>query len=59
MKLESIPQSIQTPANWTAVGTSVGAFIGWIQGPLAVIASLLSILWLSLQIYSFFKKRKP
>ena len=62
MKLEqiqqSIPQVVQTPANWAAVGASVSAFVGWIQGPLAVIASLLSICWLSLQIWAFFKKKR-
>lgn len=62
MKLEqiqqAIPHSVQTPANWAAVGAAISSFVGWIQGPLAVLASLLSVLWLSLQIYGWFKKRK-
>lgn len=55
--VEHIPQPIQTGANWSAVGAAISAFVGWLQGPLAVVASLLSICWLALQIYSFFKKR--
>jgi hypothetical protein len=62
MKLETIqehiPQSIQTGANWGSVGAALASFFGAIQGPLAAIASMLSILWLGLQIYSYFKKRK-
>ena len=62
MKLEQIqqhiPQSVQVPANWAAVGAAISSFVGWIQGPLAVIASLLSICWLSLQIYGWFQKRR-
>ena len=62
MKLEqvtqSIPQSIQTATNWSAVGAAMASFFGAIQGPLAAIASLLSICWLSLQIYSWWRKRK-
>jgi hypothetical protein len=58
MRLEQIPQSIQTPCNWTAVGAAVGSFVGWIQGPLAAVASILSICWLGLQIFSYFKNRK-
>lgn len=59
MKLDQIPPYIQTPCNWTAVGAAASSFIGLIQGPLAVVASLLSICWLSLQIYSWWKRKEP
>ena len=52
-----IPQPIQTGANWGSVGAALMSFFGAIQGPLAVVASLLSICWLSLQIYAFFKRK--
>lgn len=55
---EHIPQSVQTLGNWGSVGAAVSSFVGIIQGPLAVIASLLSICWLGLQIYSWFANRK-
>lgn len=55
---QHIPQPIQTGANWGSVGAALASFFGAIQGPLAVLASLLSICWLSLQIYSWFRKGK-
>jgi hypothetical protein len=55
---QHIPQSVQTGANWGSVGAALASFFGAIQGPLAVLASLLSICWLSLQIYSWFRHRK-
>jgi len=57
MRLDHIPQSVQTPCNWTAVGAAVSSFAGWIQGPLAVVASILSIIWLAVQLYSWWKKQ--
>lgn len=54
----AIPQPVQTGANWGSVGAALMSFFGAIQGPLAVVASLLSICWLSLQIWSWFKNRK-
>lgn len=54
----NIPQSVQTVGNWGSVGAAVSSFVGIIQGPLAVVASLLSIVWLSLQIYSWYDRRK-
>lgn len=56
--IEHVPQSIQLPANWTAVSAAIASFVGWIQGPLAVVASILSIIWLGLQIYGWFDKRR-
>jgi hypothetical protein len=53
---QHIPQSVQTGANWGSVGAALASFFGAIQGPLAAIASLLSICWLSLQIYAWFKR---
>ena len=55
---QSIPHPVQTGCNWTAVGAAVSSFVGWLQGPLAIVASFLSICWLGLQIYAFFKNRK-
>jgi hypothetical protein len=55
---QHIPQSVQTGANWGSVGAALASFFGAIQGPLAVLASLLSICWLSLQIYSWCRKGK-
>lgn len=62
MKIEQIqqhiPQSVQTGANWGSVGAALGSFFGAIQGPLAAIASFLSICWLGLQIYSWFMRHR-
>lgn len=46
----------QTGLNYGSVGAAVASFVGLIQGPLAVIASGLSIIWLGLQIYSWIDK---
>jgi hypothetical protein len=46
----------QTGLNYGSVGAAAASFVGIIQGPLAVIASLLSIIWLALQIYSWVDK---
>lgn len=56
--VEHIPQTVQSGGNWTAVGAALASFFGAIQGPLAVVASVLSIVWLSLQIYTWFDKRR-
>lgn len=55
---QHIPAPVQHGLDWSAIGAAGASFAGVIQGPLAVIASLLSIVWLSLQIYSKLKKRK-
>jgi hypothetical protein len=34
------------------------SFFGVIQGPLAVLASFLSICWLGIQIFAWFERRK-
>lgn len=61
MRLEQIQQSIppvvQTGANWGAVGAAVSSFFGVIQGPLAVIASVLSICWLGMQMWIAWKTK--
>jgi hypothetical protein len=48
---------VQAAGNFSAVGAAMASFFGMIQGPLAVLASFLSICWLSLQIYSWFERR--
>lgn len=56
--VEHLPQAVQTSGNWTAVGAALASFFGAIQGPLAVIASGLSIVWLALQIFSWVERRR-
>ena len=57
MKLEQlqevIPHPIQVGLNWSAIGATVATVAGW----LPAIAALFSIIWLSLQIWLFFKNR--
>lgn len=58
MKLEQIqqviPQPIQTGLNWGSIGATIATIAGWLPS----IAALFSIVWLSLQIYSWFEKRR-
>ena len=60
--VDSLSPAVQQSANWTSVGTAIGTFIGMvvgaIQGPLAVFASLMSAIWLCLQVYTWFEKRR-
>jgi hypothetical protein len=57
MKLEqiqqSIPQSVQTGLNWGSIGATVATIAGWLPS----VAALLSIVWLGLQIFVFFKNK--
>jgi len=55
---QHIPLPVQHGLDWSAVGAAAASFAGVIQGPLAVVASLLSIVWLGLQIYGKLKKRR-
>lgn len=41
-----------------AAGASFASFIGWLPDVLACIASLLSIVWLTMQITDWYLKRK-
>jgi hypothetical protein len=54
---QHIPQSVQTGANWGSVGAALSAFFGAIQGPAAVVASVLSAVWLGCQLWLFFKNK--
>lgn len=58
MKLEqiqqAIPQPLQTGLNWGSIGATIATIAGWLPN----VAALLSIIWLSLQIYSWFEKRR-
>jgi hypothetical protein len=56
-QIQHIAPPVQAGANWGAVGAAVMSFFGVIQGPLAVLASFLSICWLGLQIYSWVERR--
>ncbi len=60
--IDSLSPAVQAGANWTSFGTAVSAsiaiIVGAVQGPLAVLASLLSAAWLGLQIYTWFEKRR-
>jgi hypothetical protein len=51
---QAIPQPLQTGLNWTSIGATVATIAGWLPN----IAALLSIIWLSLQIFSWFEKRR-
>lgn len=56
--LDQIPQ--QTQAGMTG-GAVLGAWVsatGFLQDWLGIVAALLSIVWLSLQIYSWWTKQK-
>lgn len=55
---QQMPWPAQAGLNYGAVSASIASFVGLIQGPLAVIASTLSIIWLGLQIYAWFCRRK-
>lgn len=56
--IQQMAPQVQAAGNWGAVGAALMSFFGVIQGPLAVIASLLSICWLGLQIFAWFEKRR-
>jgi hypothetical protein len=56
--VQQVPSPVQAGLNWGSIGGAVSSFFGFIQGPLAAVASLLSIVWLSLQIYSWVEKRR-
>jgi len=51
---QAIPPGVEHLVNWAALGTTVGAILGYLPG----IAALFSIIWLGLQIWLFFV-RKP
>ena len=56
--VSQLPLPAQQGTSWAAVAAAVSSFVGWIQGPLAVIASVLSIIWLGLQIYGWIAKHR-
>jgi len=52
--IDHVPQGVINGANWTAAGTGLlGLFTSWVP----VVASILSVVWLGLQIWLFFKKK--
>ncbi len=55
--VQHIPVPVQVGLNYGSVGAALSAFFGAIQGPLAVIASVLSIIWLGMQIWLFLKNK--
>jgi hypothetical protein len=57
-QVQHLAPPVQAAGNWGSVGAAVMSFFGVIQGPLAVLASFLSICWLGLQIFAWFEKRR-
>ena len=59
MRLEQvqqhIPPGVEHAVNWAALGTTVGAILGYLPG----VAALFSIIWLGLQIWVFLFIKKP
>jgi len=45
-------------AGVTAFGSGVGLFFGWLSPVLASIASLMSIIWLGIQIKEYLRRKK-
>lgn len=43
--------------SWAAVGATAASVTEMMQGLLSILASLVSVMWLSIQIYSWFEKR--
>ena len=59
MKLiDAIPQQVQTGMTGGAVAGAWASAAGLMQDWLGVAAAFLSIVWLGLQIYSWFERRK-
>lgn len=52
-----LPAVAQHSTSWAAVAAAVSSFVGLVQGPLAVLASVLSVAWLACQIWLFFKNK--
>jgi hypothetical protein len=57
-QVQHIAPPVQAAGNFSAIGAAMASFFGMIQGPLAVIASFLSICWLGLQIFSWLERRR-
>jgi hypothetical protein len=56
-QVQHIAPPVQAGANWGSVGAAILSFFGVIQGPIAVIASVLSAAWLGCQLWLFFTNK--
>jgi hypothetical protein len=52
-----IPQQAQLPGDAVVYGGVVAVWLGYLPTVLAVIASILSIAWLSVQLWTWYRNR--
>jgi hypothetical protein len=57
MGMPSIPQQAQLPGDAVVYGGVIAVWLGYLPTVLAVVASVLSILWLGIQIFTWFRNR--
>lgn len=57
MSVAQIVESVNEPARHTLDALSMTVVVATVFGYLPTVASILSVVWLSLQIYSFIEKR--
>jgi hypothetical protein len=57
MGMPSIPQQAQLPGDAVVAGGLVAFWLGYIPTILGVVVSILSIVWLTLQIWTWWRKR--
>lgn len=55
--ISNLSPFIRHSVNWMAVGSSIAAFLDQIRGPAAAVASIMSAIWLALQIFAYFKRK--
>ena len=58
MGMPQIPAPARLPVDAVAYGTAGAALMGYLPTGLAIVASLLSILWLGIQIYAWWEARR-
>lgn len=56
--MDQIPQGVQGVMNGGAVIGAWASFVGLIQDTAGAVAAVLSVVWLGLQIYSWWEKRR-
>jgi hypothetical protein len=58
MGMPTIPQQAQLPGDAVVYGGVVAVWLGYLPTVLAIIASVLSILWLSAQLFTWIQNRR-
>jgi len=58
MKAPVIPTQAQLPGDAVVYGGVVAVWLGYLPTVLAIVASVLSIVWLSLQIWTWLRNRR-